>query len=301
MNMSLLIVGSKGQLGWELCRRGNEKGFDIAALDVPEFDMTDPSMVDKAVSHGKVSLVVNAAAYTAVDKAETEPEPAFAVNRDGPAHLSARCAEFGIPLIHISTDYVFDGKKQGPYLVTDPISPLGVYGRSKAEGEAKVREHLPEHIILRTAWLYGVHGQNFVKTMLRLGRENEVLRVVADQYGCPTYAADLAEAVVRIAGRIGGSNPIAWGTYHYCGKGATTWHGFAEKIFDLAGKHDSLMVKKVEPLSTAEYPTPAQRPPNSVLDCTLITAQFGIKPQPWQESLSDMINIYYQHEYNRNQ
>ena len=288
--MKVLVIGANGQLGWELCRMGEKQGFDIVSIDLPEFNITDPSAVNNEVSQAGISLVINAAAYTAVDQAESEPELAFAVNRDGPAHLASSCTEIGIPLIHISTDYVFDGRKKGPYFETDPVSPLGVYGKSKAAGERKVRDHLQEHIILRTAWLYGIYGHNFVKTILRLGREKEVLRVVADQYGCPTYAADLAEAILEIAAQIGEQRDIIWGTYHYCGKGVTTWHGFAEKIFDLAREHCSLVVKEVVPTTTAEYPTPAKRPFNSVLDCSLITKHFGISSKPWPESLAKMID-----------
>jgi len=288
--MKVLAVGSNGQLGRELCRRAEKQGFDMVAVDLPEFDIIDPSAVKKGVNQAGISLVINAAAYTAVDQAESEPELAFAVNRDGPASLASCCGEVGIPLIHISTDYVFDGRKKGPYFETDPVSPLGVYGRSKAAGERKVRDHLQDHVILRTAWLYGIDGQNFVKTMLRLGKEKEVLRVVADQYGCPTYAADLAEAILEIAAQIGEGGDIAWGTYHYCGKGVTTWHGFAEAIFDLAKEHDSLKVKKVVPITTDEYPTPAKRPANSVLDCSLIKKRFSISPRPWREGLTKMIN-----------
>jgi len=289
MNMNLLIIGSNGQLGWELGRQGREQGFDIVPLDLPEFDLTDASELKKVVSKTNASLVINAAAYTAVDKAESEPDAAFAVNRDGLAHLAALCHERGIPLIHISTDYVFDGTKKGPYRETDPVSPLGVYGRSKAEGERAVRERLDEHIIIRTAWLYGIHGNNFVKTMLRLGREREAVQVVADQYGCPTYAADLAEAVLQIASHIAEKSTIAWGTYHYCGRGVTTWHGFAEAIFDAARPYVSFTVKTVAPITTAEYPTPAKRPANSALDCSLIAEHFGIHTKPWQEALADMI------------
>ncbi len=289
--MKILVIGAKGQLGWELCRRGEKQGFDMVALDLPEFDITDFFTVKEKVSQAGISLVINAAAYTAVDQAESEPELAFAVNRDGPAYLASSCAKAGIPLIHISTDYVFDGDKKGPYLATDPVSPLGVYGRSKAEGEMEVRDHSQEHIIIRTAWLYGIHGHNFVKTMLRLGKEREVLKVVADQYGCPTYAADLAEAILEIAAQIGKGCDIIWGTYHYCGRGVTTWHGFAEKIFDLARERHSLMVKKVVPITTDQYPTPAKRPANSVLDCSLITKHFGISPKPWAESLARMIEL----------
>ena len=294
--MKVLVIGANGQLGWELCRRGEKQSFDIVSLDLPEFDITEPSAVKKAVSQTGISLVINAAAYTAVDKAESEQELAFAVNRDGPAYLASYCTEVGIPLIHISTDYVFDGNKNGTYFETEPISPLGVYGQSKAAGETEVKGHLKEHIILRTAWLYGINGHNFVKTMLRLGREKEVLRVVADQYGCPTYAADLAEAILEIATQIGEQRDIIWGTYHYCGKGVTSWHGFAQAIFDLAKKYNSFMVKKVVHITTAEYPTPAKRPANSVLDCSLTTKHFGISPRPWQESLADMLNRYYQQD-----
>ena len=287
--MKILAIGSNGQLGWELCTRGKNHGFDITPLDIPEFDITDHAVVKKAVKQPDISLVINASAYTAVDKAESEPELAFAINRNGPAYLASSCAEAGIPLIHISTDYVFDGTKEGPYLETDPVSPLGVYGKSKAEGEAKVRDILKEHIIIRTAWLYGIHGNNFVKTMLRLGKEKETLRVVADQYGCPTCAADLAEAILTIAGQIKERHDIHWGTYHYCAEGKTTWHGFAEKIFELARQYDSFSIKKVEPIATAEYPTPAKRPLNSVMDCSMLTKNFGVSPAQWHESLLSMV------------
>jgi len=289
-NVKILIIGSNGQLGWELCQRGKPHGFNIIPLDIPEFDITDPAAVKKVVNQPGVSLVINAAAYTAVDKAESEPKKAFAINCDGPADLAASCNEAGIPLVHISTDYVFDGTQEAPYLETDPLSPLGVYGKSKAEGETIVRSLLTDHIIIRTAWLYGIHGNNFVKTMLSLGKEKETLRVVADQYGCPTSAADLAEAILTIAGQIKERPDIPWGTYHYCGKGKTTWHGFAEKIFELAKQYNLFSIKKVIPVTTAEYPTPAKRPLNSVMDCSMLTKKFGISPAPWQESLATMLS-----------
>lgn len=289
--MKILVIGANGQLGWELYRRGENQGFHMVALDLPEFDITNASEVKQAVSHADLSLVINAAAYTAVDQAESEPELVFAVNRDGPAYLASCCSEVGIPLIHISTDYVFDGNKKGPYFETDPVSPLGVYGKSKAAGEAEVKKRLNEHIILRTAWLYGVNGHNFVKTMLRLGREREVVQVVEDQYGCPTCAADLAEAILAIEAYLREERGSIWGTYHYCGKGATTWYDFAEKIFDLAGQHHSLSIKRLEPITTAQYPTPAKRPANSVLDCALVTKTFGISPVPWYESLARVVHF----------
>ena len=291
--MRILVTGANGQVGWELSRRGARKGIDILALDRASLDITDQSAVNREVSGSGSSVVVNAAAYTAVDQAESEPELAFAANRDGPAYLASACAEVGIPLIHISTDFVFDGKKQGPYLESDQISPLNVYGKSKAAGEVAVRELLPEHIILRTSWVYGVRGRNFVKTMLRMGRERDLIQVVEDQYGCPTYAADLGDTIMRIAAQIKENKQIAWGTYHYCGEGVTSWHGLAQEILSLAKKYTSLRVKTIEAIGTAEYPTPAKRPLNSALDCSLVEKTFGIHPKPWRESLAEMIKMMF--------
>lgn len=282
-------MGAKGQLGWEICRQGGTHALEVIGLDLPKVDITDPAAIGKALDATRPFLVVNAAAYTAVDLAESEPDSAFAVNRDGPANLAALCSEVGIPLVHISTDYVFNGEKGSAYLESDPISALGVYGKSKATGEEAVRNHLREHIILRTSWLYGVHGANFVKTMLRLAKQEETLRVVADQFGCPTFAADLAEAVLMIAACYRDGGETAWGTYHYCGEGSTSWHGFAETIIRLARPHDTLQVRQVTALKTEEYPTPARRPANSVLDCSLIRERFGISPRPWKDSLANMI------------
>jgi dTDP-4-dehydrorhamnose reductase len=291
--MKLLVIGSKGQLGWELCRQAKERGHDLIPLDLPEFDITNKSAVFDEVSQSRADLVVNAAAYTAVDKAESEIDMAFAVNRDGPSYLASACAGVHIPLIHISTDYVFDGCKKGRYLETDPVAPIGVYGKSKAEGEADVRRWLKEHIIIRTSWLCGVHGNNFVKTMLSLGKEREELRVVDDQHGCPTFAADLAEAILTIVSLIEKGENISWGTYHYCGAGSTTWFGFASKIFEIAKTYDTFKLKNLIPISTSEYPTPAKRPLNSVMDCTLLEKCFLITPRAWDESLARMITLYY--------
>jgi dTDP-4-dehydrorhamnose reductase len=291
--MKLLITGSNGQLGWELCRQGGKRGFSIVPLDMPEFDITDQASVRSAVSMADPDLVINAAAYTAVDKAESEQEAAFSVNRDGPYYLAGACAEKDIPFMHISTDYVFDGCKDGSYCEMDEISPIGIYGKSKAEGEEKIRRNLKEHIIIRTSWLYGVHGNNFVKTMLNLGREREEIRVVADQFGCPTFAADLAGAILDIAIRINNGQKNSWGTYHYCGGGRTTWFGFASKIFEIARVYDSFILDKVTPIKTSEYPTPAKRPFNSVMDCTSLEREFGICPPAWEDSLSCMLETLF--------
>ncbi len=294
--MKILVIGSKGQLGHELLIQGNNSGYEILPVDLPDLDITDKTQVKNWLEKFQPSFVVNAAAYTNVDKAETEQNLAFAVNRDGPANLAEICALFEVPLIHMSTDFVFDGKKSSPYIESDPISPLSIYGISKQEGENEVRSRLKNHIILRTAWLYGVHGQNFVKTMLRLGKEKEVINVVADQFGSPTSAADLAEAILNIISKIKRSSDIKWGAYHYCGLGITTWHKFAEEILNLASRYISIKTKNVKPISTAEYPTEAIRPPFSALDCSLIKKNFGISLKPWQDSLKTVIRQLCQKE-----
>jgi dTDP-4-dehydrorhamnose reductase len=289
----IAIIGCNGQLGSELVKRGGKLGLEMVCADMPQIDIADRASIDRQLGSKPLSLVVNAAAYTAVDRAESEPEAAFAINQLGPAHLADFCGSKAVPLIHVSTDYVFDGNKDCAYIESDPVSPLGIYGKSKAAGEDDVRRRLDRHIILRTAWLYGTHGQNFVKTMLRLGREKERLQVVADQTGCPTHAGDLADAVLKIASRIISGESIEWGTYHYCGAGSTTWYEFTKAIFEIAGRYEEFAVKDVVPITTAEYPTPAERPPNSVLGCSKIERHFGIRPRPWQESLTEMIAALY--------
>jgi dTDP-4-dehydrorhamnose reductase len=288
--MRLLLVGSRGQLGWELLKATKECGLDCEGLDTPQVDITDRGAVERTLGWEKFSLVINAAAYTAVDKAESERDQAFAVNAEGPRYLALACAKRNIPLIHISTDYVFDGAKTSPYIESDALCPMGIYGESKAAGEKAVREALETHIILRTSWLYSSHGNNFVKTILRLASEREELKVVADQYGCPTYAADLAAAILDIAKQVNSGRSVQWGVYHYCGHGVTTWHEFAQKICELGKKHAPMRVKEIKAISTSEYPTPAKRPPYSALDCSKIEKVFGIQARPWQDSLAEMLS-----------
>jgi dTDP-4-dehydrorhamnose reductase len=287
--MKLLIVGNQGQLGRELELRGIAAGFELTGIDLPKLDLTRPDQVKAILEHSGAPLVVNAAAYTAVDKAESEPELAFAVNADGPRHLADQCHRLGLALIHVSTDYVFDGTATRPYLETDPISPIGVYGQSKADGEVAVSSRLSRHLILRTSWLYGLYGANFVKTMLRLGKQRQSLSVVADQQGCPTCAADLAEAILAVASRFSQGSPVVWGTYHYCGQGITTWHQFAETIFELARPLTDLCVTHVEAIATSAYPTAARRPAFSALDCQKIRQNFDIAARPWRESLAQTL------------
>lgn len=284
----ILVTGANGQVGWELMRRAEKFGVTAVGTERAELDITDVSAVDAVIIPGAFDVVVNAAAYTAVDKAESEPDKAYAVNRDGPAHLAAACARAGIPLIHISTDYVFDGTKQGAYVEDDPINPINVYGASKAAGEQAVRERLDRHLILRTSWVYGVHGHNFVKTILRLAKERDELRVVADQWGCPTAAGDIAEVILGLVRRIGEEGETGWGTYHYSGAGKTTWCGFAEAAVAQAVAQGGRNVT-VKPITTAEYPTPAARPTSSIMDCSRIRYALAIEPRPWREALAEML------------
>jgi dTDP-4-dehydrorhamnose reductase len=253
-------------------------------------DLTRYSLVNNALTKLHPDIVINAAAYTNVDGAETEAEKAFAVNATGPANLARSCARHQIPLMHVSTDFVFDGTQQHPYRETDPIAPLGVYGQSKALGEEKIRIALAEHIIVRTAWLYGINGHNFVKTMLKLAQEKTQIKVVNDQYGSPTAASDLADALLQIAIRLHKNSKNDWGTYHYCGQGITTWYEFAENILALAKPHMSLRTKQIEPITTADWAASVKRPQFSALDCRRITAHFGIHPKPWRLSLKTTLD-----------
>lgn len=267
-------------------------GLTVVGLSRAQVDLGDPSAVAAAVeAHaGSVDAVVNAAAYTAVDKAESEPDLADAANRAGPAAMAAACARASLPLIHLSTDYVFDGTKAGAYTEDDPVHPVSVYGAGKEAGERAVREVLARHIIVRTSWVFAGHGRNFVATMLRLGADRDELRVVADQTGCPTAAADIAAAVAAIARCVvdaEADNAAApWGTYHFCGAPATTWHGLAEAVFAERQRLTGAAAPRVHPITTAEYPTPVQRPANSVLDCRRIAERFGVGQPDWRRSLA---------------
>jgi dTDP-4-dehydrorhamnose reductase len=283
--MKMLITGAHGQLGRDIIDQSQSKGYQVQAPSKDDLDITDLGKVDHIITHLQPDLVINTAAYTQVDKAESEAAVAFKVNKTGCTHLARICNKNHLPLVHISTDYVFDGRKGTPYIETDSISPLGVYGRSKAEGESEIRSILKEHIILRTSWLYGIYGQNFVKTMLNLATRKQKIRVVSDQYGSPTNAADLARAILTISDRLHPGSDVDWGTYHYCGQGVISWHTFAQKIMDLARLHGGIRTAQVEPVATADYPTRAVRPVYSALDCGRISKHFGLDPQPWQKSL----------------
>ncbi len=288
--MKLLIVGARGQLGSALERASRKKGWAPAAVDLPQVDIADPETIRAALKASSPDLVINAAAHTAVDRAEDEPEAAFSANRDGPRHLARACARSGIVLIHVSTDYVFDGTSGQPYTEDDPVSPVGVYGKSKAAGEDAVRSELPAHLIVRTSWLYAAGGHNFVRTMIRIGKTEKVVRVVADQFGCPTNAADLAAAILVLAEEaVAAQSQPLWGTYHFSNRGVTSWHGFAETIFEKTRGRIPLRVEQVMPITTVQFNAAAPRPAYSVLSCDRIRRRFGIVPRAWDEALSDVL------------
>lgn len=280
MTRPILVLGARGQVGSELLALAAVRGIDILGLTHTDAEITDLAAVEAAVRTAAPRIVVNAAAYTAVDRAESDEERAFAANGLGAENVARAADAAGCPVIHLSTDYVFDGTKVGAYVETDTPAPLGVYGRSKAEGETKVRETNPQHFVLRTSWVYGRFGGNFVKTMLRLARERDELRVVADQRGCPTSTRDIAEAILAIDQAVA-SGETRFGTYHFSGTGATTWCEFASAI--VAAQADATgRCPPVIAITTADYPTPARRPANSELDSSLFAEVFGIRALDWR-------------------
>jgi dTDP-4-dehydrorhamnose reductase len=285
----ILMTGINGQLGQELQQTLTD--YDVIGVGRETLDLTQPDKISQMMDEVKPDLVINAAAYTAVDKAESEPEIAKATNAIAPGILAKESQKMGVPLIHISTDYVFDGSQSRPYLDTDPTNPLGVYGQSKLAGEQAIRESCNLHIILRTAWVYGVGGKgNFVKTMLKLGAEREEIRVVADQVGSPTWTGDLASAIAQLLPQL---NPEIAGTYHYTNSGVASWYDFAVAIFEEAKQLGfPLKVQRIIPITTADYPSPARRPAYSVLYCGKIAAVLGTHPPHWRQALTQMLAEY---------
>jgi dTDP-4-dehydrorhamnose reductase len=285
--MRVLVAGRVGQVALALQRRLAEDGHAVSALEPPELDITDRASIAAAVAASAPELVVNAAAYTAVDRAEDQPEIAFSVNRDGAGLLAEAAASVGAPIIHFSTDYVFDGKKGAPYLENDPVAPLGVYGRSKEEGERATLAANPRAAVLRTAWVCSADGANFLKTMLRLAGEREELRVVADQWGAPTFAADLADAVARLAPRLAAApaGDPGFGLFHLSGAPHTSWFGFTEAIMAELNRRGR-KVPRLTPIATHEYPTRAVRPADGRMDCGRIGRLHGIAPADWRVSMA---------------
>jgi len=279
-------MGCKGQLGSELMALADTYGCKAIGFDRDSLDISQLADVAAAVAKYKPDAVINAAAYTAVDKAESDQEAAQAVNATAVSHLARSCAEHNIPLLHVSTDYVFDGSKKTAYSETDTVSPLGVYGETKLAGEEAVLAACEKYYILRTSWVFSAHGNNFVKTMLRLGAERSELGVVGDQYGKPTSAREIARVIYEMLN----SNKEAWGIYHIAQPDAVSWHGFAQEIFTEAQKQSmSLQIQQVKAIGTDDYPTAAKRPVNSELNCQKLQSTFGITLAPWAESLKNVV------------
>lgn len=281
--MTVLVLGH-GQLGEALRQAIAARGWPSVTLDHASLDIVEAGKVTAAVTRYRPWAVVNAAAYTAVDKAEAEPERAAAVNGVGAGNVARAAAAAGAILLHVSTDYVFDGAKPSPYVETDPVNPISAYGRSKLAGERAVAAAEGRHLIVRTAWVFAANGQNFVRTMLRLGRERGQVPVVADQTGCPTPAGALAEALLTMLTRARQPSFSDWGIYHLAGTPPVTWHEFARAIFEAAG-----MGVAVKPIDTATFGAAAPRPPCSILDCGKAAQVFGIGPIDWRAGLADVL------------
>jgi dTDP-4-dehydrorhamnose reductase len=283
--MSLLVTGAGGQLGRELAQRLS--ATEAVCLTRAELDLTDTAALRATLARLRPRVVINAAAYTAVDRAETERDRAFALNAEAPAALARACADEGAVLIHISTDYVFDGASRRPWREDDATGPINVYGASKLAGEQAIERALPQHLIVRTAWVFGAHGANFVRTVLRLARERGALRIVADQTGSPTWAGHLAEALIHLARRSASGETLAWGVYHYAGAPAASWHDFALHIVNSAVAQGLLPAAvPIEPIASATYLTPARRPAWSVLDGARMAETFGLAPPDWRTGLA---------------
>ncbi|MEM9783219.1 MAG: dTDP-4-dehydrorhamnose reductase [Pseudomonadota bacterium] len=291
--ISILLTGAAGQLGWEITRRAPEAGFSVTPFARDGLDITDRAAVREMVARHRPSVVINAAAYTKVDKAEEEVEACMAVNRDAPAYLAEACEEQGAAFLTVSTDYVFDGRADRPWREDDPTGPLSVYGRSKLEGEALVAQRCRRHAILRTEWVFGVHGHNFVKTMIRLAGSHPRLRVVDDQRGSPTFAGHLADACLALTPRLAEetAGEDGHGVFHTSAAGEVTWCGFARAAIERSNGVTGLN-PPVDAITTAEFPTPAERPAYSVMDGGKLHRVHGIALPHWSDGLDAMLAEY---------
>lgn len=287
--MRLVVTGRHGQVARALIALADDE-IEVVALGRPALDLSLPDTIARAVRSARPDVVINAAAYTAVDKAEEETAIAMVINGIAPGALATVTAELGVPIIQISTDYVFDGAKPAPYVETDPVSPINAYGRSKLAGEHAVVVN-PRHAILRTSWVYDAVGRNFLTTMLRLAKTHEELDIVADQIGAPSHAPDIARAVVAIASNLHacGGESAAHGAFHLTGGGETSWAGFAREIFRLSGARGGPS-PTVRNIDTTGYPTPARRPANSRLNCDKLEAVHGVRLPDWRDAVARCIN-----------
>ncbi|MBZ9997327.1 dTDP-4-dehydrorhamnose reductase [Mesorhizobium sp. BH1-1-4] len=289
--MRLLVTGRDGQVAASLLEAGQARaGVEVVAIGRPQLDLAKPETVVDAITAAKPDIVVSAAAYTAVDQAEDEPDLAFAVNATGAGKVAEAAARLGVPVIHLSTDYVFDGTRADAYVETDPTAPLGVYGASKLAGEQAVAAANPRHLILRTAWVYSPFGKNFVKTMLRLAADRDEISVVADQWGNPTSALDIADAILHAATMLHRNDAAAFGTYHLAGTGETNWSGFARHIMDTSVKFGGPWAR-VRDITTMDYPTKARRPANSRLSSAKFADVFAWTAPDWRESTGEVVRL----------
>ncbi len=286
----ILVIGKIGQVGWELRRTLAPLGR-LVSVDYPEIDLTDAGSIRKWVRDSGANVIVNAAAYTAVDKAETDFERCLQINGTAPGILAEEAGRARALLVHYSTDYVYDGHKGAPYVEDDPPNPLGAYGRSKLAGDQAIQQAGIDHVIFRLCWVYGARGQNFMLTMMRLAREREKLRIVRDQVGCPTWSRMIAQttALALKQALAAPDRGALSGVYHLAASGQTSWHGFAEAIIGLMPEAER-KCKLVEPITTPEYPLPAQRPAFSVLDCDKLRRTFGLQLPSWEESLRQVLD-----------
>lgn len=291
--MKILITGARGQVGTELVAQANDRDHEVHAFGSKDLDISSAEQVQKTVLQIKPDVIINAAAYTAVDKAETEQESAYAVNSQGSENLALACKKMDIPLLHITTDYVYDGEKQSPYLETDQPRPTGVYGASKLEGDHKIEQIWPKHIILRVSWVFGEFGNNFVKTMLRLAEQRDELSVVDDQYGAPTSAKAISTCLLDIIETEQfNQSQCPWGSYNFQSDPGVTWYGFAREIFHQAKQLGVINKEmKLNPIPSSEFPTPVKRPANSKLNGKKIQEKFNIASANWKIDLSDMLKF----------
>lgn len=284
--MRIAVTGRTGQVAQALLERGSAAGYEVVAVGRPRLDLAASKTIEPALRAAAPDVVVSAAAYTAVDKAESEPELAFAANARGAGAVAAAAATLGVPVVHLSTDYVFSGDLERPYREDDLTGPVGAYGRSKLAGEAEVAAATPKHVILRTAWVYSPFGANFVRTMLRLAQTRDAVGVVADQHGSPTSALDIADGILQVCRNLHGRDDGGlYGVFHMAGGGYTTWADLAEAIFTISREHGGPSAR-VERISTSAYPTPAKRPGNSRLDCAKLRAVHGIAMPEWHHSVA---------------
>jgi len=286
----ILVTGAAGMTGSEVCEQATAAGWMVQPLSRADADITDARMFADVTRKFRPDVVINAAAYTAVDRAESEPDVAMAVNCEGARNVARAAASAGAPVIHISTDYVFNGEGRSPYEPDAKTDPVSVYGKTKLAGEAAVQEETSNHVIVRSSWVFSHRGSNFVRTMLRLGRERDELRVVEDQVGRPTSATDLASAILVVARAIA-ENPALAGIYHFANAGETSWFGFAQGIFEQARALGERHTPRIVPIPTSEFPTPARRPPYSVLDTTSFSERFGVEPRSWQSAVRDTVAL----------